>query len=122
MLFHTLYATFQSGATNNQISTVSPKDLLKSMTRIFSASIFALLLCACTRDDIAEWEAMRAQHNANTAYTAPAASFGQPVYSAGECVGPIIMGECHGAIIPQSAYHQTCYGEMLNGACTGPMF
>lgn len=44
----------------------------------------------------------------------------QPVYSAGQCVGPIIMGVCQGSTIgpPQA----TCHGEMLNGQCTGPMF
>ena len=44
------------------------------------------------------------------------------VYDASECTGPVIMGECHGGIIPKSAHHPTCHGEMLNGQCTGPMF
>jgi hypothetical protein len=57
----------------------------------------------------------------------PAASVTQPasgipVYSPDECIGPIIMGVCHGQIQSHSAYHPTCYGQMLNGACTGPMF
>ncbi len=47
---------------------------------------------------------------------------GKPVYSARECVGPVIMGECQGSIIPNAAYHPTCHGEFLNGQCTGPMF
>jgi len=50
------------------------------------------------------------------------AQFGQPVYSSLECVGPIVMGTCQGTILPQSAYHPTCYGTMLNGQCTGPCF
>lgn len=49
-------------------------------------------------------------------------SAGQPVYSPNECTGPIVMGVCNGQIVPQSAYHARCYGEMLNGVCTGPMF
>lgn len=49
-------------------------------------------------------------------------SAGQPVYSADECIGPVINGVCHGQILPKSAYHKTCYGQMLNGVCTGPMF
>jgi len=49
-------------------------------------------------------------------------SSGIPVYDADECVGPIIMGECKGTIVPKSAYRKRCYGEMLNGRCTGPMF
>lgn len=44
------------------------------------------------------------------------------VYSPDECIGPIIMGECRGAILEHGGYHQTCHGQMLNGQCTGPMF
>jgi hypothetical protein len=47
---------------------------------------------------------------------------GTTVYSASECVGPVIMGKCQGSIIPSGAYHPTCYGEFLNEQCTGPMF
>jgi len=50
------------------------------------------------------------------------ADFGQPVYSADECIGAIVNGVCHGTILPKSAYHPTCHGTMLNGQCTGPMF
>ena len=49
-------------------------------------------------------------------------SAGQTVYSSRECIGAVVMGVCHGAILPQSANHPTCYGQMLNGICTGPMF
>ena len=44
------------------------------------------------------------------------------VYSPSECIGAIVNGECHGSILPNTAYHQTCHGEMLNGQCTGPLF
>jgi hypothetical protein len=47
---------------------------------------------------------------------------GGTVYSAGECIGPVIMGRCQGSVIPNGAYHPTCHGELLNGQCTGPMF
>ncbi len=47
---------------------------------------------------------------------------GTTVYSEDECIGPVIMGKCHGSIVPKSAYHKKCYGQMLNGQCTGPMF
>jgi hypothetical protein len=48
---------------------------------------------------------------------------GQTVYSQHECIGAVIMDECHGSILPDySAPHPTCYGQMLNGICTGPMF
>jgi hypothetical protein len=49
-------------------------------------------------------------------------SEGIPVYRADECAGPIVNGKCHGSIIPKSAVHEKCYGEMLNGVCTGPQF
>lgn len=57
----------------------------------------------------------------NIAATTPPPN-GVPVYDPSECIGPIIMGECKGSILPHSAHHQTCYGTMLNGQCTGPMF
>lgn len=55
-------------------------------------------------------------------YLPPAPSSGQPVYSADECIGPVINGECHGQILPKPGYRPRCYGQMLNGVCTGPMF
>jgi len=48
--------------------------------------------------------------------------YGIPVYKADECVGPIVNGVCHGGVIPKSAWQTKCYGQMLNGECTGPMF
>ena len=50
------------------------------------------------------------------------APIGQKVYSADECVGAVVNGVCHGTIIPKPGYQKTCYGEMLFGRCTGPMF
>ena len=48
---------------------------------------------------------------------------GQPVYSRRECIGAIVNGQCFGSILPDySRPHPTCYGQMLNGMCTGPMF
>jgi hypothetical protein len=55
-------------------------------------------------------------------YSPSGAGTGQPVYSASECVGPIVAGVCHGAILPNQATHPVCHGEMLDGTCTGPMF
>ena len=46
----------------------------------------------------------------------------QKVYSTDECVGAVVNGVCHGTIIPKTGYHKTCYGEMISGICTGPMF
>ena len=37
--------------------------------------------------------------------------------------GAVVMGVCHGSILPDySRPHPTCYGQMLNGICTEPMF
>jgi hypothetical protein len=47
---------------------------------------------------------------------------GAKVYDPSECIGPVIMGRCQGQILPNKAYHPTCYGAWLNGRCTGPMF
>src|SRR6266436_2784487 len=48
---------------------------------------------------------------------------GQAVYSSHECIGAVVMGVCHGSILPDYSHpHATCYGQMLNGVCTGPMF
>jgi hypothetical protein len=55
--------------------------------------------------------------NGNSVY-----SQGQPVYNPNECTGPIVMRECQGQIVPEAAYHPRCYGQMLYGAYTGPMF
>lgn len=54
---------------------------------------------------------------------APNFGDGQTVYSPRECIGAVVMGECHGSVLPDySRPHPTCYGQMLNGSCTGPMF
>lgn len=47
---------------------------------------------------------------------------GQVVYSASQCIGSVVNGVCHGSIMPDAQYHPTCYGQMLNGQCIGPMF
>ncbi|VVP08669.1 hypothetical protein [Pseudomonas fluorescens] len=47
--------------------------------------------------------------------------YGQPVYRSQDCIGAVVNGVCHGstgAAQPQA----TCYGQMLNGQCTGPQF
>lgn len=55
-------------------------------------------------------------------YTSRSSLNGNKIYDASECIGPVIMGRCDGAVISNKAYHPTCHGEMLNGQCTGPMF
>jgi hypothetical protein len=47
--------------------------------------------------------------------------YGQPVYREQDCIGAVVNGVCHGstgAAQPQA----TCYGQLLNGQCTGPQF
>ena len=43
-----------------------------------------------------------------------------PVYDTEKCIGPIVMGVCHGQITGRP--DAICHGQMLNGVCTGPMF
>jgi hypothetical protein len=48
---------------------------------------------------------------------------GQTVYSSHECIGAVVNGQCYGSILPDYSHpHPTCYGQMINGICTGPMF
>jgi len=47
---------------------------------------------------------------------------GIPVYTPDECVGAVVAGKCHGSITPKKAYRKKCYGQMVHGKCTGPMF
>lgn len=59
--------------------------------------------------------------NSNQKPVINSVSQGQKVYRADECIGAIVNGVCHGSVIPKG-YTPTCYGTMLNGQCTGPMF
>lgn len=71
----------------------------------------------------AEWARIQARRRAQSvAVQEQSMGAGHKVYDASECIGPVIMGECKGSILPSKAYHPTCHGEMLNGQCTGPMF
>lgn len=46
---------------------------------------------------------------------------GTPVYPKSACIGPVVNGVCQGTIQPTDPKPKRCYGEMLNGRCTGPM-
>jgi hypothetical protein len=46
---------------------------------------------------------------------------GQPVINSGDCIGAVVAGVCHGTPAP-GAPTATCYGQMIGGICTGPMF
>jgi hypothetical protein len=47
---------------------------------------------------------------------------GKPVYPESACIGPVVNGVCEGTIQSTDPKPKRCYGEMLNGRCTGPMF
>jgi len=47
--------------------------------------------------------------------------YGQPVYREQDCIGAVVNGVCHGSIGAAQS-QATCYGQMLNGQCTGPQF
>lgn len=55
-------------------------------------------------------------------YSFPAIEQDNTIYSPDECIGPVIMGECYGTILPKPGYHEKCYGSWLNGQCIGPQF
>ena len=39
-------------------------------------------------------------------------STGTKVYTRDECIGAVIMGECHGSIFEKPGYHKTCHGQI----------
>jgi hypothetical protein len=47
--------------------------------------------------------------------------YGEPVYRAEDCIGAVVNGVCHGST-GAAQPRATCYGQMLNGQCTGPMY
>ena len=83
------------------------------MTNWFIVSLVVVALSGCT-----DTHSPRSYTGASILPT----PISQKVYSADECVGALVNGVCHGTIIPNAGYHKTCYGEMLFGRCTGPMF
>jgi len=66
-----------------------------------------------------EWLDQRARGGASSS---EASSGDETVYSPDQCIGAVVMGRCHGSIMPDGDHHPTCHGQMLNGQCTGPMF
>lgn len=82
--------------------------------RWVALAMLALGLCACTPQ--------KARLSQQAQPTGQKVHDARKVYDASECIGAVVMGRCHGTILPKSAYHPTCYGAWLNGRCTGPMF
>jgi hypothetical protein len=88
--------------------------------RLQLEQIRATRAAAAAADD--DDDAVQARRKRNAAVEPTALGNGRKVYDASECIGPVIMGECKGSILPDKAYHPTCHGEWINGQCTGPMF
>jgi hypothetical protein len=86
--------------------------------RLQLEQIQATRAAAAAADDAAN-EVRRAR---NTTPGSTTLDGGRKVYDASECIGPVIMGECKGSILPNQADHPTCHGAWINGQCTGPMF
>ena len=84
--------------------------------------LVAILGTGCTPAGLLMLDTLAAASAAHHGYTSygPAPLGGTAVYSAGQCIGPVIMGVCQGSIVGVPAAR--CYGTMLNGQCTGPMF
>ncbi len=54
--------------------------------------------------------------------------FGTPVIRAEDCIGAVVADVCHGTPTPRAEIEietglaPRCYGQMIGGRCTGPMF
>jgi hypothetical protein len=59
--------------------------------------------------------------SSSTPEASPLPEGGQPVISGADCIGAVVNSVCHGAPAP-GAPMATCYGQMVGGVCTGPMF
>ena len=57
-----------------------------------------------------------------------ATSNGTPVIRESACIGAVVYGVCHGVPTPEAQIKMhtgqmpRCYGAMIGGTCTGPMF
>ena len=81
--------------------------------------LFLLALLSGCADEYLYYDLVPRRHSLITEHQT---DWGQKVYSADECIGAVVNSVCHGTILPKGGYHKTCYGEMLFGRCTGPMF
>ena len=52
----------------------------------------------------------------------------ETAYRASDCIGSVVNGICYGSISPEgqigaaTGQRPKCYGQMIAGQCTGPMF
>ena len=84
--------------------------------------LLVLYLASVYREQDAAKAARAARIAAAAATADDESGDGETVYSPGQCIGAVVMGRCHGSIMPDGDHHPTCHGQMLNGQCTGPMF
>lgn len=47
---------------------------------------------------------------------------GIPMYPRSSCIGAVLMGVCKGEILHIGPVPKRCYGQMLNGKCTGKAY
>lgn len=91
----------------------------RSFKLIITISVIFLFSCASP----ASYEMVRpSPYKKYSPYKIEGDDFGTNVYSPDQCIGPVIMGECKGAIVPKGGYHEKCYGDWVGGECTGPQF
>jgi hypothetical protein len=95
-------------------------SLPRSLATLVVALVLGIFTAGCAPGQSAlVLDLLAARAQARPSFVNPALG-GLPVYGASQCVGPVIMGVCQGSVIGPPAAR--CYGTMLNGQCTGPMF
>jgi hypothetical protein len=91
--------------------------LSRSLAPLAVALVLGIFTAGCTpAGGAVVLDLLAARAQAGPSFVNPALG-GLPVYGASQCVGPVIMGVCQGAVIGVPAAR--CYGAMLNGQCTG---
>jgi len=113
----------QRGVIARHLRHVARKQrTMKTLGTIALFVLVAILGTGCTPAGLLMLDTLAAARAAHRGYTSygPAPLGGTAVYSASQCIGPVIMGVCQGSVVGLPAAR--CYGTMLNGQCTGPMF
>ena len=119
-------------AAPEQTATVIPPSPTGCYYRVRGISLYGVIPITQPRYEPAPCNVVNANQPAvvergggGESWSPPAApplpGGGQPVISAGDCIGAVVNGVCHGAAAP-GAPITTCHGQMVGGLCTGPMF
>lgn len=112
------------GATGGWVHYTRAQRDTEAAQKAYQAAVDECADVECMQVAKARYQAALAEIRArpSVSFTYADGAGASKVYSADECVGAIVNGECHGSILPNKAYHPTCHGQMINGQCTGPMF